>query len=135
MPGEGAVFISVADRDKAAAVEVARDLQRAGLRLVATQGTRRYLQENGVESDEILKVHEGRPHVEDAIRSNAFSLVINSPQDDSSLRDGYVVRRAAVTHNVPYTTTMAAARAAAAGILAQSQQSIAVRALQDYHGL
>ena len=133
LPGQGAVFISVADRDKPAAVGVARDLQRAGLRLVATQGTRRFLQDNGVESEEILKVHEGRPHVEDAIRSNMFSLIINSPQDDSSLRDGYVVRRAAVTHNIPYTTTMAAARAATAGILAQNRESVAVRALQDYH--
>ena len=134
LPDEGSVFISVADRDKPAALDVARDLRRAGLKLVATQGTRRYLKDHGVESDEILKVHEGRPHVEDAIRSSVFSLIINSTQDDSSLRDGYVVRRAAVTHNVPYTTTMAAARAAAAGILAQRQEKIAVRALQDYHG-
>ena len=133
LPSSGKVFISVADDDKPAVLEVARDLAEAGLEIVATHGTGRFLKENGVEAEEILKVHEGRPHVVDAIRSNMVDLVINSPQDGSSQSDGFVVRRAAIMNNVPYTTTMAGARAAAAGIVALQREEISIRALQDYH--
>ena len=133
LPDSGKVFISVADRDKESVVEVARDLQQAGLGLLATQGTRDFLRQHGIEAQEMLKVHEGRPHIEDALRSKMVDLVINSPQDDPSQRDGYVVRRAAIMNNIPYTTTMAGARAAAAGILALRQEKISVQALQDYH--
>ena len=94
---------------------------------------RDFLRQHGIEAQEMLKVHEGRPHIEDAIRSKMVDLVINSPQDDPSQRDGYLVRRAAIMNNIPYTTTMAGARAAAAGILALQQEEIAVQALQDYH--
>ncbi len=133
LPTSGTIFISVADCDKEAVVEVARQLRQAGLDLLATQGTRNFLQSHGVEAKEIRKVQEGRPHIEDAIRSNVVALVINSPQDDSSQYDGYVVRRAAIMHNIPYTTTMAGAHAAAAGIEALQKEEIAVHALQDYH--
>ena len=133
LPATGRVFISVNDRDKQAVVEVARQLHDAGLTLMATQGTGTFLAQHGIEAEIVRKVHEGRPHVEDAIRSHMVDLVINSPQDEHSQYDDYIVRRAAIVNNIPYTTTLAGAQAAAAGIQALSQTEISVRALQDYH--
>ena len=85
-----------------------------------------------MEAKKILKIHEGRPHIEDAIRSRMVCLVINTPQDEQSQYDDFAVRRAAIMNNIPYTTTMAGAQAAAAGIKALQQQQLSVRALQDY---
>ena len=132
LPAKGCVFISVGDRDKDAAVPVARDLESCGYKLIATQGTMEFLRRNGIKAEQVRKVHEGRPHVEDAIRSNLIDMVINTPQDAPSQFDDQVVRRAAILHNVPYTTTMAGARAAAAGMAALQQGDLGVRALQDY---
>ena len=132
LPADGCVFISVADRDKEAAVSIARDLEGCGYKLIATQGTMEFLRRHGIQAEKIRKVHEGRPHVEDAIRSNLIDLVINTPQDAPSQYDDQVVRRAAILHNVPYTTTMAGAQAAAAGMTALRQEDLSVCALQDY---
>ena len=134
LPSEGRVFISVNDRDKDAVVGVARQLHGAGLTLLATEGTRNFLVRHGIEAEIVRKVHEGRPHVEDAIRNHAIDLVINSPLDEHSQYDDYLVRRAAIVNNIPYTTTLAGAQAAAAGIQAlMGQNEISVLALQDYH--
>ena len=132
LPANGCVFISVGDRDKEAAVSIARDLDGFGYKLIATQGTMEFLRRHGIQAEKIRKVHEGRPHVEDAIRSNLIDLVINTPQDAPSQYDDQVVRRAAILHNVPYTTTMAGAQAAAAGMAALRQEDLSVCALQDY---
>ena len=112
LPAAGRVFISVADRDKPSIVSVAQRLIESGFSIVATQGTRDFLTEHGVEAElSIRKVHEGRPHVEDAIRNRDIALVINTPLDEPSQYDDFVVRRAATANNVPYTTTLAGARA------------------------
>jgi carbamoyl-phosphate synthase large subunit len=133
LPREGRVFVSVNDGDKPALLPVARWLRDAGFALVATAGTRDFLLQHGVEAELVRKIHEGRPHVEDAIRSRRVSMVINTPQDEPSQHDDYLVRRAAVMNNVPYTTTMAAAQAAVAGIEALRRGGVSVRALQDHH--
>ncbi|MEE2727723.1 MAG: carbamoyl-phosphate synthase large subunit [Candidatus Latescibacterota bacterium] len=133
LPAAGRVFISVADRDKPSIVSVAQRLIESGFSIVATQGTRGFLTEHGVEAESIRKVHEGRPHVEDAIRNRDIALVINTPLDEPSQYDDFVVRRAAVMNNVPYTTTLAGARAAAEGIAALLRSGLDVSALQDYH--
>ena len=133
LPAEGQIFISVNDRDKEAVLPLARRLQKAGFALMATQGTRDFLQRHGIETEMVRKVHEGRPHVEDAIRSHMVKLVINSPLDENSQYDDFVVRRAAIMNNIPYTTTLAGARAATAGIEALQRGDTGVRALQDYH--
>ena len=134
LPAQGRVFISVGDRDKEAVVSIARELDGFGYKLIATQGTMEFLLRHGIQAEKIRKVHEGRPHVEDAIRSNRIDMVINTPQDAPSQYDDHVVRRAAILHNVPYTTTMAGARAAAAGMAALRQEDLSVCALQDYIG-
>ena len=133
LPASGRIFISVADCDKEEVVPVARRLCEAGFELVATKGTRDFLSRHDIEAESVLKVHEGRPHIEDAIRSRQVGLVINTPLDESSQYDDFVVRRAAVMNNVPYTTTMAGARAAVAGIEALQRADLSVQALQDYH--
>jgi len=133
LPASGRVFISVADRDKEQIVPVAERLCKAGFEIVATQGTRDFLVENGIKAEVIRKVHEGRPHIEDAIRSRDIALVINTPLDEPSQYDDFVVRRAAVMNNVPYTTTLSGARAAAEGIEALLRSGIEVCALQDHH--
>ena len=133
LPTSGTVFISVSDRDKEAVVPIARRLKEAGFELIATKGTRSFLQAHGVEARQVLKVHEGRPHVEDELRNHSVALVVNSPLDEQSHYDDCSVRRAAIMNGVPYTTTLAAAEAAVAGIEALQQSQLEVRALQDYH--
>jgi carbamoyl-phosphate synthase large subunit len=133
LPSTGKVFLSVNDRDKEGVVDVARRLTQAGFELVATDGTQSYLARHGIQAERILKVHEGRPHVEDAIRSREISLVINSPQDEQSQHDDAYVRRSAILHGVPYTTTLSGAVAAATGIEALQASPPQPRALQDYH--
>jgi carbamoyl-phosphate synthase large subunit len=133
LPARGKVFVSVGDGDKQEVLPIARQLRQAGFELMATQGTRDFLRQHGVEAELVRKVHEGRPHVEDAIRSRLIHLVINSPQDGPAQYDDYVVRRAAIMNNIPYTTTLAGAHAAARGIEALRRTELEVRALQDYH--
>ena len=133
LPATGRVFISVADRDKEEVVPVARKLSGAGFELVATEGTRDFLSKHNIAAEIVRKVHEGRPHIEDAIRSREIDLIINTPLDETSQYDDFVVRRAAVMNNVPYTTTLAGARAAAAGIEALRRAEMGVQSLQDCH--
>ena len=133
LPSEGNVFISVADVDKSGIVSISKRLREAGFSIVATKGTREHLVANGVEATMIKKVHEGRPHVEDAIRSKDIVFVINTPLDEPSQHDDFLVRRAAVMNNIPYTTTLAGAQAAVEGIEALQRSGLEVRALQDYH--
>jgi carbamoyl-phosphate synthase large subunit len=133
LPSAGKVFVSVNDRDKEGVVDVARRLTQAGFELVATGGTQSYLARHGIQAERILKIHEGRPHVEDAIRSRDICLVINSPQDEQSQHDDAYVRRSAILHGVPYTTTLSGAVAAATGIEALQVSPPQPRALQDYH--
>ena len=133
LPSSGRVFISVADCDKEEVVPIARKLRDAGFELIATQGTHDLLRQHDIEAEIVRKVHEGRPHIEDAIRSKQVDLVINTPLDETSQYDDFVVRRAAVMTNVPYTTTMAGARAAAAGIEALQRTELSVQSLQDCH--
>ncbi|MEE3259198.1 MAG: carbamoyl-phosphate synthase large subunit [Candidatus Latescibacterota bacterium] len=133
LPARGRIFISVADCDKEEVVPIARKLSEAGFELVATQGTRDFLAEHGIETEIVRKVHEGRPHIEDEIRSRHIDLIINTPLDETSQYDDFVVRRAAVMNNVPYTTTLAGARAAAAGIEALHRAEMSVQSLQDCH--
>jgi len=132
LPAGGKVFISVNDRDKEAVVPVARSLRDAGFEILATQGTQAFLQRYGIQAEKILKIHEGRPHIEDAIRSHMVDLIINTPKDEQSQYDDYAVRRAAIMNNVPYTTTLAGAQAATAGIAALQRGDMEVRSLQEY---
>ena len=134
LPTTGTVFLSTHDRDKPTLVPVARELAAKGFALVATSGTAEVLRAAGLDVESILKVHEGRPNIEDAIRSRQIQLVINTPVGRQAAHDDRDLRRAALDYDVPTVTTLAGARAAVEGITAlQEHRTLEVTALQDIH--
>lgn len=133
LPQVGSAFISVRDRDKPAAVRLARELTELGFRLVATHGTASAISQAGVPVEPIKKVKEGRPHVVDAITNGTVDLMINTPAGKRSQEDSYQLRRAALTLNIPYCTTMSGAFAAVQGIRSLQEGETDVRSLQEYH--
>jgi carbamoyl-phosphate synthase large subunit len=134
LPTSGTVFLSTHDRDKPALLPVAQRLTALGFRLVATEGTARWLSEAGLTVEPVLKVHEGRPNIEDAIRSGEIQLVINTPVGRQAAHDDKYLRRAAIDYAVTTVTTLAGARAAVEGIAALQGEQLQVNALQDIHG-
>lgn len=136
LPVEGTVFVSVNDRDKEDVVDVARRLEAAGFRIVATQGTQRFLSEQGIKAERIFKIREGRPHILDEIKNKAIALMINTPAGEKTLSDDHQIRQAAVQYNVPYTTTLAGARASLSAIESLKKVSgIRIRSLQEFHAV
>jgi carbamoyl-phosphate synthase large subunit len=134
LPAEGTVLITVSERDKHAAVEMAREFKKLGFKIRATKGTHKFLTENGIEAEVILKMHEGRPHIVDAIKNKEIDLIINTPSGKLSKHDDSYIRKSAIRYKVPYITTMAASAAAAKGITAFRQGHGRARSLQSYHG-
>ncbi len=133
LPMEGAVFISVKDRDKPAVIAMARQLADLGFTLVATDGTAAFLRDNGLAADRINKVAQGRPHIEDAIIDGAIHLVINTTEGAQAIRDSYSIRREALTRNVPHCTTISGAAATVHAIAAlRSGATLEVAPLQSY---
>jgi len=135
LPIKGNVLITVNAKDRTDILEVARYLKQAGFKIFATNGTHRFLAENGVESIPIKKIHEGRPNIVDAIHNKEIHLIINTPAGKSSKYDDSYIRKAAIKYKIPYITTTAAAKAAAEGIKAfiENNGVIDVKSLQEYH--
>jgi carbamoyl-phosphate synthase large subunit len=134
LPSEGAVLITVSTRERPAVLEVAKEFDKLGFKIKATNGTHQFLAEHGIESEKILKMHEGRPNIVDGIKNKEIQLVINSPSGKLSIYDDSYIRKAAIKFKVPYITTLAAAIAAAKGIAAYRKGKGSVRSLQNYHG-
>lgn len=132
-PTSGRIFISVNENDKDNIVPIADKLKKAGLSIVATSGTRAHLESHGIEAELIHKIHEGRPNVLDLLTDGTVGLMINTPVGRESHVDDYEIRREAILHNVPYTTTIAGAAAAAEGIMSLVSKSVEVKCLQEYH--
>ena len=130
---DGTVLISVAERDRPGVLEVARRFVGLGFRILATAGTAAHLGENGITAEPILKEHEGRPNISDAIANGEIQLVVNTPSGKQGTTDDSYIRKAAIKHRVPYITTVTAAIAAARGIGAHRQGRGEVRSLQSYH--
>jgi carbamoyl-phosphate synthase large subunit len=101
--------------------------------ILATSGTHDYLNSCGLPSTRILKEHEGRPNITDAIKNKEIQLVINTPAGKLSKYDDSYIRKAAIKYKVPYITTLTAALAAAKGIAAYLDGHSPVRPLQEYH--
>ncbi len=133
LPLQGTVLITVSERDRPGALEAARRFAEMGFAIVATEGTQMFLAENGIASSPILKEHEGRPNITDAIKNGEIQLILNTPVGRMSLHDDSYIRKAAIKHQVPHITTTAAAIAAAKGISAVRQGRGAVKSLQQYH--
>ena len=130
---EGTVLISLSEKDPAAA-KAAKEFVKLGFKLVGTEGTIRWLAENGIVGEVIHKIHEGRPNVLDAIVNRQVSLVINTPSGRRDARaDDASIRKAALKYKVPYLTTVAAAVASAQGIRAARDSAGGVKSIQAYH--
>jgi carbamoyl-phosphate synthase large subunit len=133
LPSEGTVLITVSTRERPAVLEVAKEFNRLGFKIKATNGTHKFLAEHGIESEHILKMHEGRPNIVDGIKNKEIQLVINTPSGKLSIYDDSYIRKTAIKYKIPYITTLAAAIAAAKGIAAYRQGKGSVRSLQSYH--
>src|SRR3954447_15890986 len=132
LPKGGTLFVSVRDADKSRILPAVRVLADLGFKVVATGGTQRFLEQNGVPTQKINKVLEGRPHIVDSIKNGDIQIVFNTTEGAGALSDSRSLRRAALLHKVPYYTTLAGAMAAAEGIEAYLGGDLEVRALQDY---
>ncbi len=133
LPERGTVFVSVKDGDKPHLLEPVRDLAERGFRIVATGGTQRFLEGEGVAVERINKVAEGRPHIVDRIVDGDIALIFNTTEGWQSHKDSQSIRASAVRMKVPYYTTAAASAAAARTILAVRASELEVRSLQDYY--
>ncbi|MDJ0659387.1 MAG: carbamoyl-phosphate synthase large subunit [Crocosphaera sp.] len=130
---EGTVFVSMSDRDKVLTVPVVKDLVELGFKVVATSGTQKVLEENGIDGVEVvLKLHEGRPHVIDWIKNKQIQFIINTPSGEDSQIDGRKIRRTALDYKLPIITTIAGAKATVAAIRSLQTEPLEVKALQDY---
>jgi carbamoyl-phosphate synthase large subunit len=132
LPREGAAFVSVCDRDKRSIVGVARHLHALGFDMLSTRGTARALRAAGIPVTEVLKVHEGRPNIVDALTNGEVQIVINTPFGRETRSDGYHIRAAAIRHGVTNITTLEAAQAVVQAIEAIKEERLGVSALQDF---
>ena len=133
IPTSGTVFISVKDKDKVQAVAVAARLLRQGLKIVATKGTARFLQEQGLPAEVVNKVAEGSPHVVDMIKNRKVDFIINTVTGAQPQKDSFSIRRSALQHRISYTTTMAGAEAVVTAIEMLCQKQVHLKSIQEYH--
>lgn len=132
LPLKGTVFVSMNDRDKAAAIPVVKEFIQLGFSVMATSGTQRVLKENGLDVNQVLKLHEGRPHVIDAIKNRQIQLIINTPSGQEAQSDGRLIRRTALSYKIPILTTIAGAKATLAAIRSLQNTNLDVKLIQDY---
>ena len=133
LPLSGTICVTVNDSDKPTVAPIVRRFHEMGFRIVATEGTAKYLRARGVPAERVLKVHEGRPNAIDLIVSGDVQLLINTPLGKFTQADDSAIRRTALVHRVPYTTTMSAASAACDAIIALRSRAGSVRSLQEWH--
>jgi len=132
LPEAGTVFVSVRDHDKDAVVPIARQLVDMGFDLIATRGTARDLEAEGIPARPINKVLEGRPHIVDEMTDGNVQLVMNTTDGAQAIRDSFSIRQTALTRDIPYYTTIAGARAAVQAIAALRSGALEVAPLQSY---
>jgi len=133
LPVKGTVLITIADRDKHRIIEAARNFRDMGFNILATGGTCSFLEKHGIPSTRILKVHEGRPNIVDAIKNGEIDLLVNTPAGRLSEYDDSYIRKNAIRYKIPYITTTSAALSATKGIKERQIGEYKVKSLQDYH--
>jgi carbamoyl-phosphate synthase large subunit len=134
LPLEGRVMVTVNDHDKPTAAKIAARFATLGFAISATEGTRRFLAGQGVESELIAKVSVSRPHGIDLMVNGELQLLINTPLGKRAQEDDYSLRQAAIANRVPYTTTLSAASAACDAIESMRTRKASVRSLQEWQG-
>ena len=132
LPLSGTVFVSTNDRDKKAVIPVIKEFMALGFNIIATEGTKVALEAEGLTVGLLLKLHQGRPHVLDAIKNREIQLIINTPTGQEAQTDGQLIRRTALAYKIPMVTTIAGANANVQGIRSLQSGSLDVKALQDY---
>ncbi len=132
LPTEGTVFVSVKDSDKERMVAPVRQLEAMGFKIIATRGTKRHLEANGIKCEVVNKVLEGRPHIVDAMKNGDVALVFNTTEGAKALADSKDIRRTALLHHIPYYTTLAGAVAVTRAIKALKAGTLKVAPLQSY---
>jgi len=136
LPSSGKVLISVAEQDKPSILEVARKFIELDFEIIATEGTHSFLSKNGIKSELIKKLHEGRPNIMDAIMNKEIQLIVNTPIGKQSQFDDSYIRKTAIKYKIPYITTLTAALASVKGIKAFKETHLKedkVKSLQEYH--
>ena len=131
LPEEGTLIVTVNDNDKETVIPILRRFRDLGFEIMATQGTRDYLERLGVPAERVYKVNEGQPNIVDHIITGDIVLLINTPLGKKSQYDDYAMRRAAITHKLPYLTTMSATSAACDAIIALKSRQREVRSVQE----
>ncbi len=137
LPTAGTVFISVNDRDKEKALDIAGQFTELGFSIIATRGTAAYLNSNNIAADFVYKVNEGRPNVVDLIKNGKIHILINTPLGKESFFDEKAMRRAAIQYNIPCITTLSGALATIGAIKIlreETASSVTVKCLQEMHG-
>jgi len=134
LPTKGKVFISVSTQDKLEMCPVAKKLVELGFKILATEGTMKTLKDAGVESELVLKIHQGSSDIIDLIKAGEVDLIINTPTvGRNTARDGYTIRRTAINLRIPYITTLAGAQAAVKAIESMLKGKISIGSLNEYH--
>ena len=136
IPLEGTVLISLNKTERPEGPEVARILHENGFKILATGNTYETIVAAGIPAEKVKKLYEGRPNILDALTNGEIDLIINTPNDKKDAVSDSYIRQNAIKHHVPYITTMAAARATAAGISAEKKgEGVPVMSLQEYHAM
>ncbi len=133
LPVKGTVLITIADRDKNRIIATAQNFRDMGFTILSTGGTKMFLEKHGVPANLILKVHEGRPNIVDAIKNREIDLVVNTPAGRLSEYDDSYIRKSAIKYKIPYITTTSAAFSSTQGINERQNGEYKVKSLQEYH--
>ena len=132
LPTSGAVAVSLADEDKNHLLLTIRKLEKLGFEIFATSGTRSFLTKKRIKCKPVYKVGEGTPNIVDLIREGRINMLINTPIGEKSQYDAKAMRRAALTHGIPYVTTTSGALAAVEGVESLKKEKLTVTSLQEY---
>lgn len=136
VPVKGNLFVSVNENDKKKkTIEIIRKYEKLGFRVIATSGTSKFLNDNGIKAEPVYKVNEGRPNIVDKIKNGEIQIVINTPLGYESRYDEYAIGWTAVQNKIPFITTLSAASSFAEGILKIKEGKNDVKSLQDYYRL
>ena len=133
IPLSGKIVMSIRDEDKPGICEIVRRLFAAGFSVIATRGTAAFLDKKGLPVEVINKVAEGRPHIVDLIKNKEITFVINTVSGAQAQKDSMSIRRSALQYGVPYTTTVAGARAVVNAIESMKKKEISIKSIQEYH--
>jgi carbamoyl-phosphate synthase large subunit len=131
LPEAGEIFISVIDEDKFKIISIARGFVELGFKIIATEGTSKELKKNGIPTNTVYKVGEGRPNIVDFIKNNKINLIVNTPLGEQSRYDEEAIGKACIQKGIMAITTISAAEAVLHAI--RTRNKIKVKSIQEYH--